>query len=230
MTELLLIRHARSTANATGVLAGRTRGVHLDDAGKAQARELADFLASVPLTSIYSSPLERCMETAKAVSSHHPKLTIYKDNQLLEMDYGQWSGQKLSALAKKKEWATIQSNPSQFRFPGGESFLEMNARVNTAIDEIFLESSKGKARKIVAVCAHADVIKAITAHSLGLHLDAFQRIVVDPASVTILRQVGRSRFVVAQNVRASGIVGSLGLRESAAILGGGDGSSHKRIR
>jgi len=230
MTELLLIRHARSTANAAGVLAGRTRGVHLDQTGKAQARELGEFLASVPLTSIYSSPLERCVETAKAVSSHHPNLAINKDHELLEMDYGQWSGQKLSVLAKKKEWATIQSNPSQFRFPAGESFLEMNARVNTAIDEIFVDSSKGKSRKIIAVCAHADVIKAIIAHTLGLHLDAFQRIVVDPASVTILRQVGLSRFVVAQNVRAAGIIGSLGLRASAAILGGGDGSSHKRVR
>ena len=230
MTEILLIRHARSSANASGVLAGRAKGVHLDDQGKEQSNRLAAALANVPITRLISSPLDRCLETARAIAISHPKLSIEKNSGLIEMDYGSWSGQKLSVLAKRKEWKSIQGTPSLVRFPRGESFLEMNARANQAITDIFVEHSKGKSRSIVAVFTHGDIIKAIIAHSLGLHLDAFQRIVVDPASVSILRQEGDSRFVVSQNVRAEGLEGLLGIRKSAATVGGGDGSSHKRVR
>ncbi|CAB4668267.1 unannotated protein [freshwater metagenome] len=230
MTEILLIRHARSSANASGVLAGRAKGVHLDDQGKEQSKRLAAALTNVPITRLISSPLDRCMETARVIAIAHPKLSIEKNSDLIEMDYGSWSGQKLSVLAKRKEWKSIQGTPSLVRFPQGESFLEMNARVNQAITDIFVEHSRSKSRNVVAVFTHGDVIKAIIAHSLGLHLDAFQRIVVDPASVSILRQEGDSRFVISQNVRADGLEGLLGVRKSATTVGGGDGSSHKRVR
>lgn len=230
MTEILLIRHARSSANASGVLAGRAKGVHLDNQGKEQSKRLALALTNVPLTRLISSPLERCMETARFIAAAHPKLSIEKDSDLMEMDYGSWSGQKLSVLAKRKEWKSIQVTPSLVRFPQGESFMEMNARVNQAITNIFTEHSKSKSRNIVAVFTHGDVIKAIIAHSLGLHLDAFQKIVVDPASVSVVRHEGDARFVISQNVRADGLEGLLGIRKSAATVGGGDGSSHKRVR
>ena len=230
MTEILLVRHARSSANASGVLAGRAKGVHLDETGKDQAKKLSLALANVPLTGLVSSPLDRCMETARAIGANHPNILLTKNADLIEMDYGRWSGLKLSVLSKRKEWSAIQSAPSQVRFPEGESFLEMNARVNQAIDDVFAQYSKGKKRQIIAIFTHGDVIKAIIAHSLGLHLDAFQKIVVDPASVSILRQEGTSRFVISQNIRADGLESLLGVRKSTATVGGGDGSSHSRIR
>ena len=178
MTHLLLIRHALNDWVGNR-LAGWTPGVHLNDKGRAQASALARRLADWPLEAIYSSPLERAVETAEAVASQHGLPVIVLDG-LGEAHYGDWTGKSIKELSKTPEWLQVQFNPSSARFPGGESLGEMQARAVAAVEGLRQAHPQG----VLAVISHADVIKAVTAYYAGVHMDLFQRLVVDTASVT----------------------------------------------
>jgi probable phosphoglycerate mutase len=182
MTTLILIRHATNDWMRKGLLAGWTPGVHLNQEGRAQAQELGQRLASVPLAAIYASPLERAVETAQAVAAPHG-LEVQISAKIGEVQYGEWNGQELKKLYKHPLWPAVQIYPSGTRFPGGETIGEMQARVVAGLDEI-RASNPGK---IVAAVAHADVVKAAVAFYSGMPLDLFQRLVVSPASITIVR-------------------------------------------
>jgi probable phosphomutase (TIGR03848 family) len=198
MATVLLVRHGRTTANATGMLAGRTPGVRLDERGLAQAKSAGERLASVQLARIVTSPLERCRETASALRSKaHPKPMA--DRALTECDYGDWQGQSLKTLAKEKLWATVQGQPSAATFPGGESMPAMMARAAAACRRHDAELADDD---VWLAVSHGDVIKAVLADALGLHLDLFQRIQVDPASISIVRYTSARPYVLALNTHA----------------------------
>ena len=193
MATVILARHGRTAANATGVLAGRTKGVHLDDAGIAQSQAAAERIAGLELAAVVTSPLERCRETTRILA---PGRRAISDRRLLECDYGDWTGQELKKLAKEKLWRTVQTQPSGARFPDGESLPEMSARAVAAIRDrdAAVEAESGENAVWLAV-SHGDVLKAILADALGMHLDAFQRIVVDPASLSVVRYTPHRAFV-----------------------------------
>lgn len=182
MTQLLLIRHAVNDFVKTGKLAGWTPEVHLNDEGIAQAEALGKRLADVPITRLYSSPLERTMETAAAVQQHHPQLTIQTNAAIGEVRYGDWEGKEISALQKRKMWHVVQEYPSRAYFPNGETMRGVQTRAVNEIERL----AAAHPRELVAVVSHADLIKMILAHYLGMHLDNFQRIVVSPASISTL--------------------------------------------
>jgi len=178
---MLLIRHATNDW-VSGRLAGWTPGVHLNEQGRQQAAALADRLAGWPLHAIYSSPLERAVETAEAVAARHG-LPVTLLEGVGEARYGDWTGQALKELAQKPEWMQVQFTPSRARFPGGEAMNEIQFRAVAALDALVQAHPQG----VVAVFSHADVIKAAAAYYIGLPFDLFQRLVVDPASVTWIR-------------------------------------------
>jgi probable phosphomutase (TIGR03848 family) len=180
VTTLLLVRHA--TTAATGKrLGGWTPGVHLDAAGVAQAEATAARLAQQPVAAVYASPLERTQETAKIVAKPHG-LRVRTRRGLGEVDYGDWTDKPLGQLRRRKAWTTVQQTPSRMQFPGGESIRGAQAR---AVDETEELAQRHGSDTIVCV-SHADVIKAVVAHHLAMPLDAFQRLVISPASVTVL--------------------------------------------
>ncbi len=182
MTDLLLIRHA--TNNWVGDrLAGWTPGVHLNESGLAQAAALAERLAGWPIRAIYSSPLERAVETAQAVAARHDGLAVVIEEGVGESRYGDWTGQAIQELAKTPEWLQVQFTPGLARFPNGESLGEMQARAVAAVERLRRLHPDG----VVAIFSHADVIKAVAAYYAGLPFDLFQRLVIDTASVTWIR-------------------------------------------
>lgn len=204
MATLILARHGRTTANATGILAGRSKGVHLDDKGVEQARAAADRLAGVPLAAIVSSPLERCRETSREIARRQePVAKVTAERGLLECDYGSWTGRELKTLAKEPMWRTVQGHPSAASFPDGETMADMSARAVATIRrwDARVEAEHGSDAVWVAV-SHGDIIKAILADALGIHLDAFQRIMVDPASLSVVRYTPLRPFVVSMNTVA----------------------------
>jgi probable phosphoglycerate mutase len=178
-TLVLLVRHA-VTPTTGKVLPGRAPGLHLSDEGRRQAEAAARRLAALPrIAAVYSSPLERARETAMAIA-RACGLAVRIERGLSECDFGAWTGASLRRLARKREWTAVQRHPSGFRFPGGESFVEMQSRIADAVRGL-VERHPGRA--IVAV-SHADPIKALLAHALGTPLDLFQRLAVAPASVS----------------------------------------------
>lgn len=177
---MLLVRHG-VTPTTGRVLPGRAPGLHLADAGLRQAERVAERLAALPVAALYSSPLERALETAQPTADRLG-LPVTIDGGLAECDFGEWTGLELSVLARRKEWQTVQRAPSTFHFPGGEGFAAMQARVVAAVDRLRSAHRGG----VVACFSHADPIKAALAHALGTHLDLFQRIVVGPASVSVI--------------------------------------------
>ncbi len=195
MTQILLIRHAVNDFVKTGKLAGWTPEVHLNDEGKAQAEALGKRLADAPIQHLYSSPLERTMETAEAVRAHHPQLTIVQNEQIGEVRYGEWQGKEISALTKRKMWHVIQEYPSRASFPNGETMRAVQIR---AVDEIE-RLAAAHPRAMIALVSHADLIKMILAHYLGTHLDNFQRIMVSPASISTLFLAYGRPYVVSMN-------------------------------
>jgi probable phosphomutase (TIGR03848 family) len=204
MATVILARHGRTTANATGVLAGRTKGVGLDDHGVEQARQAGERLARLPLAAIVTSPLERCRQTARELNAAQPtRLKVASERGLLECDYGDWTGREIKVLAKEALWRTVQAHPSAAVFPGGEAMAAMAARAVEAVRrwDARVEAEHGPDAVWVAV-SHGDVIKAVLADALGMHLDAFQRIVVDPASFSVVRYTPLRPFVVASNSTA----------------------------
>ncbi|HEY0644672.1 MAG TPA: histidine phosphatase family protein [Nocardioides sp.] len=204
MPTVILVRHGRSTANASGVLAGRLPGVHLDDAGVEQAVAVGDRLAGVRLAAAVTSPLERCRETCREITRLQPEaVRATTDKQLSECDYGEWQGRPLKELAKEKLWKTVQTQPSAATFPGGESMRAMQDRGVAAIrrHDARVAAEHGDDAVWLAV-SHGDVIKSILADALGTHLDLFQRIHVDPASVSIVRYSASRPFVLGTNTHA----------------------------
>ncbi|HEU4514664.1 MAG TPA: histidine phosphatase family protein [Nocardioidaceae bacterium] len=235
MATLILARHGRTTANATGVLAGRAKGVRLDDTGVAQARAAGERLASLPLAAIVTSPLERCRDTARELARlQSGGAKVVSERRLLECDYGSWTGRELKTLAKDPLWRTVQAHPSAATFPDGESMAQMMARSVAAVREwdARIEDEHGPDAVWVAV-SHGDVIKAVLADALGMHLDLFQRIGVDPASLSVVRYTPLRPFVLSMNSVAgdlSGLKPPTRKRtrrrrlESDAAVGGGAGS------
>jgi probable phosphomutase (TIGR03848 family) len=181
MTQLLLIRHAVNDWVGTNRLAGWTPGVYLNDQGRCEAEALAQRLADAELKAVYSSPLERTLETAEIIARPH-NLPVRIREDIGEARYGAWTGEKLEDLVKTELWPVVQFYPSGARFPEGEALREMQARAVAEIDAIRTAHLEG----IVAVVSHSDVIKAIIAHYVGLHFDLFQRLVVSPASLSVL--------------------------------------------
>ncbi len=182
MTQILLIRHAVNDYVKTGRLAGWTPDVHLNDEGKAQAEALGKRLTDLPIKRIYSSPLERTQETAEAIQRYHPHLPIVANKAIGEVDYGDWQGAKISDLRGRKMWQVVQEYPSRAYFPNGETMRGVQTR---AVNEVERLASIHPGEMIVVV-SHADLIKMIMAHFLGMHLDVFQRIVISPASISTL--------------------------------------------
>ena len=195
MTTVVLIRHGRTSANATGILAGRTPGVLLDAVGRRQARTLGTRLRGVTLDAVVHSPLERCVQTADGVLANRPDVARHADDRLSECDYGDWTGRSLADLAKDPLWPVIQDTPSSVTFPGGESMLGMAHRATTAIAEWSAKHPEG----VLAVVSHGDVIKAILSDALGQPLDKFQRIVVGPGSLSVVRYHGDRAMVLRMN-------------------------------
>lgn len=191
MTQLLLVRHAVNDWVDTGRLAGWTPGVHLNDQGKAQASALGNRLANVPLTAIYTSPLERTRETADAIASHHPHLRMNVSDEVGEVRYGRWQGEKLSKLRKDKLWQTVQLYPSRVQFPDGETFRQAQARAVNAVEMVAAKHPGGT----VVVVSHSDVIKLVLTHYLGAPLDMFQRIAISPASITTIYLGGDRPYI-----------------------------------
>jgi probable phosphomutase (TIGR03848 family) len=204
VATVILVRHGRSTANATGVLAGRLRGVHLDDTGVKQAVAVGERLAGVRLAAAVTSPLERCRETCREITRPQASpLRATSEKQLSECDYGEWQGRALKDLAKEKLWRTVQTQPSAATFPGGASMRAMQDRAVAAIrrHDARVAAEHGDDAVWLAV-SHGDVIKSILADALGTHLDLFQRIHVDPASVSVVSYTEARPFVLGTNTHA----------------------------
>ena len=215
MTTLLLARHGLT--DLTGpVLAGRTPGVRLSDAGRAQAAALAGRLKAVRLDAVVSSPLERCQETAQAVAGGRD-LGVLTDDRFAECDYGDWTGRELKELAKDPLWPVVQAHPSAVTFPGGEAMIAMQHRAVAAVRDW---NQRLGEKGVYLACSHGDVIKAIVADALGLHLDHFQRITADPAALTIIRYAPLRPFVLRLND-----MGELQLPEDSEEKDGGENST-----
>jgi probable phosphomutase (TIGR03848 family) len=197
VTTVILLRHGRTTANTGGVLAGWTPGVQLDERGQEQVRAVAERLAPVPLAAVVSSPLERCQQTAGAVVAGR-ELEVRTDDRLGEARYGDWTGRPIKELAKEPLWKVVQQHPSAAVFPGpeGEGLAQTQARAVAAVRAWNAELGPDA---VWLACSHGDVIKAVLADALGLHLDGFQRIVVDPASISVVSYTETRPFVVRVN-------------------------------
>lgn len=222
MPTLILVRHGRSTANTAGLLAGWTPGVALDEHGRSQAEELPERLAGVPLAALVSSPLQRCQETLAPLAAARPELGPPRtDDRIGECDYGDWSGRKLSELSGEPLMTTVQQHPSAAAFPGGESMRNMQQRAVEAVRDwnarIAGEHGEGAA---YLMCSHGDIIKAIVADALGMHLDLFQRITAGPCSVTAIRYTPLRPFLL--RLGETGELGSLAPPEETGDSGGDD--------
>ena len=204
MTTVLLVRHGLTPLTGPA-LAGWTPGVHLDERGRAQAAALGKRLLAVPLTAIVVSPLERCRETAAAIEAgRDPAPPLHVDEEVGEVRYGAWTGRELRALRKDPLWAVIQGNPSAAVFPDGEGLAAMSARAVAAVRR--WNAALGP-RATYALVSHGDVIKAILADALGLHLDGFQRIGVDPGTLSVVRYGAKGTLVERINDTGSGAAG-----------------------
>jgi probable phosphoglycerate mutase len=243
VTLVLLVRHGL-TAGTGSVLTGRTPGIGLDDRGRDQAAALAARLAGVALDAIVTSPLQRCRETAAAIAAARDghQAAVTEDPRFAEVAYGEWTGRPIKRLAKEPLWRVVQAHPSAVRFPGpdGESLPGVQERAVAAIRDW---NARLGPKAAYLVCSHGDVIKSILADSLGMHLDMFQRIQVDPCSVSVIRYTPLRPFVIRMNDTGTGVsrpggadsaagrpgtangqaVGRAGLSEGDAVIGGGAG-------
>lgn len=238
MTTLLLVRHGRTTANATAVLAGWTPGVELDERGRDQAAALAERLAGLPLAAIVSSPLERCRQTTEAIVAGRADVPVSYDERVGECHYGDWTGRPLAELAKDPLWKVVQAHPSAVVFPGprGEALRDTQARALAAVREwdAKLTAEHGP-DALYLVCSHGDVIKALLADALGMHLDLFQRITVDPCSLSVIQYTELRPFVLRVNDIGGDVSGLRPTRKRRsrrraragagdAVVGGGAGA------
>jgi len=226
---VILLRHGRSVSNTAHTLAGRSEGVELDEKGIAQAAALAERLDGLPIKALIRSPLLRCrltLEPLAAALGLEPLI----DERLSEVDYGQWTGRQLGELVKEPLWAIVQQQPSAAVFPDGEGLAQVQARAVAAVrehDRRLAEEHDGDA--LWVACTHGDVIKSVVADALGTHLDSFQRITADPASMSVIRYTSVRPFVVHVNHTGAELASALRARPSdeaqpsgAAGVGGGD--------
>ncbi len=231
MTTVILLRHGRTTANTGGVLAGWSPGVELDETGQAQVAAVGARLAPVPLAAVVSSPLDRCRQTAAAVLDGRD-LELQTDDRLGEARYGDWTGRPLKELAREPMWKVVQQHPSAAVFPGpeGEGLAQTQARAVAAVREW---NARLGPDAVWLACSHGDVIKAVLADALGVHLDAFQRIVVDPASISVVTYTETRPFVVRLNDTGGDVAALVPPRkrprrrrgrDSDAVVGGGAGT------
>jgi probable phosphomutase (TIGR03848 family) len=230
VTTVILLRHGRTTANAAGVLAGWTPGVRLDDAGTAQVQAVAERLAAVPLAAVVSSPLERCQQTAGAVVAGR-SVELQTDDRLGEARYGDWTGRPIKELVKDPMWKVVQQHPSAAVFPGaeGEGLAQTQARAVAAVREW---NARLGPDAVWLACSHGDVIKAVLADALGVHLDQFQRIVVDPASLSVVTYTDTRPFVARVNDTGGDVSALVPPKKkrrsrkasSDAVVGGGAGA------
>ena len=198
MPILLLIRHGENDFVKTGKMAGRLPGVHLNERGQKQAQALGEALKDVPITAIYSSPLERAMETATPIANAR-KLKIVQEADLMDADIGKWQGKSIKIVQLTKVWKIVQNAPSRFRFPEGESFPEIQTRISSAFEQII--KNHNKPQDIIAVVFHADPIKLAISHFLGLPLDNFQRLSCDTGSLTAIHASDSGANLVKLNQR-----------------------------
>lgn len=213
MTKVVLIRHGRSTANADGVLAGRADGVALDAVGRGQATRIGEALAGARVVAAYTSPIQRCRETARLAGFPDARAV----DALTECDYGRWTGEKLDSLKSEQVWADIQAHPSAVSFPGGESMVSMFARVTEAVLGLAAAHADDEA---IVVFSHGDPIKAVLAHAFGMAFDDFQRVHVSPAGVSVVDYRDPWPRVLCVNV--GGDLAAHLADSSAATVGGGD--------
>ena len=222
--HVVLIRHAHSQANAKGILSGRILGVHLSAVGVEQSHTLTSRLGKTKISALRISPMERCNETISPWwesigKSCNRNVELSIDNNLSEVDYGRWSGKKLSALSKLKQWKTVQNKPSAMYFPLGEGLAQMQERAMRSVYES-LNTKKGP----VILVSHGDVIKSIIASTLGMHLDNFQRIVIDPASISVIDFSSSIPRLLLLNDSQSQLEGLLNAPvRKTSFLGGGTG-------
>jgi probable phosphomutase (TIGR03848 family) len=221
VTTVYLVRHGRTPANDKGILAGRTKGVFLDDLGVLQAETLAKSLENIEFKKIIVSPMERCLQTAKILNqfSKNP-LKPNIDSGISECDYGDWSNKKLSTLRRKPLWKNVQERPSGVQFPNGEKMSDMLDRVKSTI---FENASKLKDQDNLLVVSHGDPIRSFIADSLGIHLDNFQRITIDPCSLSIVRINQGNIQVVSVNNRVNVPTQNKKKKKLGSVLGGGAG-------
>ncbi|MEO8477639.1 MAG: histidine phosphatase family protein [Actinomycetota bacterium] len=184
MTTLFLIRHGLTGLTGTR-LYGRTPGIDLDDRGRAQAEALAARFEPIRLAAIYSSPLERCVQTVEPLAARK-RLEVRPCDALIEMDAGRWTNRTLTSLRRARDWTTVQRTPSLFRFPEGEAFTEAHERIVGEVQRIAARHPKGN----VAVASHGDLVRILVAHYSGAHLDHFQRTSIDAASVSVIQLGG----------------------------------------
>lgn len=233
MTLVLVVRHGLTAATGSA-LTGRTPGISLDERGRAQAKAVAARLAEVKLDAVVSSPLERCFQTAEAIAADQATagLAVRTDDRLIEVGYGDWTGKSLRKLSHEPLWRVVQAHPSAVTFPGegGEALADAQRRVVAAVrgwNEEF--GPKG----VYLICSHGDVIKALLADSLGLHLDMYQRIIIDPCSLSVIRFTPLRPFVERLNDTGGSVsalarsektpAGPSALRPGDAPVGGGAG-------
>ena len=230
MTLVLLVRHGLTAGTGT-VLTGRTPGIPLDDRGREQAAALAARLADVPLDAIVSSPLDRCRETAEAIAAARggELVPVVQDEQFAEVKYGDWTGQPLKKLSRDPLWRVVQAHPSAVRFPGkdAESMPEVQHRAVAAVRDWNERLGRDA---VYLICSHGDVIKAVIADSLGMHLDLSQRIQVDPCSLSVIRYTPLRPFLVRMNDSGRSAAGLArphqvdpGAGAGDAAIGGGAG-------
>ncbi|MEY8037941.1 histidine phosphatase family protein [Saccharopolyspora cebuensis] len=227
MATLILVRHARSAANGAGTLAGRTPGVGLDETGRGQAAGLPERLSGLGVRRVVVSPLQRCQETAAGVAAAHG-LEPVEEPGLAEVDYGDWTGRRIADLTEEPLWKVVQQHPSAAVFPGGEGLAQMQARAVAALREHdrAVEREFGE-RAVWVACSHGDVIKSVLADALGTHLDAFQRIVVEPCSVSVVRFTETRPFVLKVNDTGTDLSGLVPPEHPAsdAVVGGSTGTA-----
>lgn len=224
MTTVILLRHAHSVANEKGILAGRASGVSLSTKGKEQAELLTSRLGNARFKDIRISPLERCLATLEPwLQSQDTSVRkkILFDPNVSEVDYGDWTGKKLLALSLRKEWRIVQNTPSEMKFPKGEGLLQMQQRAEKALRQSIKKTGTG----VSLIVSHGDVIKSLIATALDLHLDKFQKIVIDPASISVLDfSKGSFRLLHLNDLTTNFEYLSQKKRSGKTLLGGGSGS------
>jgi probable phosphomutase (TIGR03848 family) len=217
---VILLRHGRSVSNTAHTLAGRSEGVELDEKGLAQATELVDRLEGLPIKALVRSPLLRCRLTLEPLAAALG-LEPLVDERLSEVDYGQWTGRQLGELVKEPLWSVVQQQPSAAIFPDGEGLAQVQARAVTAVRDHDRRLTEEHGADVLWVaCTHGDVIKSVVADALGTHLDSFQRITADPASMSVIRYTPARPFVV--HVNHTGAQLASALKASEKTTDGGD--------
>jgi probable phosphomutase (TIGR03848 family) len=219
---VILLRHGRSTSNTAHVLAGRSEGVDLDDKGREQAAGLVERISELPIRAVVCSPLLRCRHTIEPLAEALG-IEASLDERLAEVDYGEWTGRKIGDLVKEPLWAVVQAHPSAAVFPGGEGLAQVQTRAVAAVrehDTRLAQQHGGDA--LWLACTHGDVIKAVVADALGLHLDGFQRVSADPASMSVIRYTPLRPFVLHVNHTGARLTSALTAAAPADDAAAGD--------